>query len=441
MVDAIVASFRDAKAHVGRPDDGERISFAVRAGTPQGSPLSGSLFSLATILLVEELCAILGGDSVYFFADDAAVLVQRMDQMPALYEVFQRFSAASGLVLKATKCKLIPLRRHDCDERTNIRRYEEMLHELTPGWAGFQVVSDATYLGFRMGPSATDDIKWAGPVAKFSERALQMSRSHAAPSTALRHYSMYVQPVLSYVAQMVPVSRVVRHAYDVAAQRLLHMPHKALPAKFGHLLGSVGLQPMASSDEFCAGAKRRAADRLEPEVRECARRLEAARSAVGTLATLADGAKRPDEEWWACTAWADALQAARAQSADGGVASERAPLREPGRRALSDRLSACQVLEATEALRPRLRAWISAHALPDALAVRAMSRTHKITSQCAPAFGTALLRSWCRAWSTHFRRGLGGAPCPVCLRPDADRIEHLLRCAVLWRCVTDVTQI
>lgn len=173
MIAAIVASFRDAEAHVGRPDDGERISFAARAG----SPISGSLFSLATIPLVEEFCRALGRDSVYFFADDAAVLIKRMDQLPTLFEIFQRFRAASGLSLKATKCKLIPLRRHDCDEQRNIRRHERWLAELTPGWAGFQVVGEATYLGFRIGPSASDDDKWADPVKKFSARALDMARS------------------------------------------------------------------------------------------------------------------------------------------------------------------------------------------------------------------------------------------------------------------------
>lgn len=158
MIAAIAASFRDTVAHVGRPDGGENISFEVRAGTPQGSPISGSLFSLATTPLVAELCQALGEASVDFFADDAAVLLESLEQLPTIYEVFARFGAASGLSLKATKCKLIPLRRHDCDEQQHLERYARRLAQLTPSWAGFQVVSEAKYLGFRVGPAASDEV-------------------------------------------------------------------------------------------------------------------------------------------------------------------------------------------------------------------------------------------------------------------------------------------
>lgn len=131
------------------------------------------------------------------------------------------------------------------------------------------MVSEATYLGFRVGPAATDASKWAEPVAKFSDRVQAMARAGAAPSAAL-HYYDFVRLVLAYVAQLVLAGPSVAHAYEVAAQRLLHMPHTAMPLRFGRLLGARGLRPMADPADYCFGAMRRTAERLEPEVRECA---------------------------------------------------------------------------------------------------------------------------------------------------------------------------
>lgn len=117
--------------------------------------------------------------------------------------------------------------------------------------------------------------------------------------------------------------------------------------------------------------------------------------------------------------------------ARGAKSDEASAQCERGRRAPSASSIAVTAAEAAEALRPRLHAWIGADVLPDALALRAMARVLKPTAKCAPAFCTAVLRTWCRAWSSTFRRGLGSAPCPACMRPGADRIEHLVRCAKL----------
>lgn len=142
-----------------------------------------------------------------------------------------------------------------------------------------------------------------------------MARLSAAPSTSMQYYKTYVQPVLMYYAQLVPASPKVQHAYEVAAQRLLHMPHKALPVRFGRLLDTIGLQPMPDPVVFCASAMRRAAERLRPEVQECATMIATARAEVGTMASLADGARQPDDELWLGTAVVDALSAAFARPA------------------------------------------------------------------------------------------------------------------------------
>lgn len=84
----------------------------MRAGTPQGSPISGTLFAACTVPLIEELSALLGEDAVLFYAHGAAILIENLSVLPKVHRVFQDFQAATGLTLKAAKCVVIPLGCH-----------------------------------------------------------------------------------------------------------------------------------------------------------------------------------------------------------------------------------------------------------------------------------------------------------------------------------------
>lgn len=132
MVEVLRASCRDSVAHIGRPTGEERIEFGVRAGTPQGSPIRGTLFAACTVPLIEELSALLGEGAVLFYADDAAILIDDLCVLPAMHRVFANFQVATGLALKAAKCVVIPLRCHDAAPEANMRRYSAEIAKWVP---------------------------------------------------------------------------------------------------------------------------------------------------------------------------------------------------------------------------------------------------------------------------------------------------------------------
>lgn len=58
------------------------------------------------------LTDILGSDFVFAFADDTAICVRSLHQLPAVYKTFSAFAAATSPHLKPAKCIRIPLKTH-----------------------------------------------------------------------------------------------------------------------------------------------------------------------------------------------------------------------------------------------------------------------------------------------------------------------------------------
>lgn len=331
-----------------------------------------------------------------FYADDAAVLVEDSSVLPEVHRIFREFERATGLALNASKCIVVPLRCHDMEMEDNCRRYAAEVARLVPEWAQFKCVGSAKYLDCEVGPSVSPLGHWRAALIKHDDRAKVMASAGVPPPAALHYYDVYVRPVLSYIAQVSEVPHEALRAHDLAAQRLLHLPHRALPRSFGTLLEVVGLKPMRCPRAKRAAMLLQAAARHADDVAACAEELRAARVEYGSLASLADGAPPAEGAWWRTRAVADLMQEAlraaemattrAACGSDGGV--RRRQRRGP------QRCNMESIVQAATALRPRIRRFVSSQIVPDALLDVAVSKTLESLSKCAPAFGTAVLRTW-----------------------------------------------
>ena len=82
-------------------------------------------------------------------------------------------------------------------------------------WEGFNIVPCAIYLGFFLGPQALSK-QWEAPFKKFQQRVQEIAHAHAPASITAYTYNCKAVPVLSYVAQLLPLPsealKIERHA-------------------------------------------------------------------------------------------------------------------------------------------------------------------------------------------------------------------------------------
>ena len=86
-----------------------RFLYDILCGILQGCPASGSLFVLAIDPFLRMLKSKLLGARTKAFADDLATILKELSHTRIARECFDRFRAVSGMALKPTKCKLLPL--------------------------------------------------------------------------------------------------------------------------------------------------------------------------------------------------------------------------------------------------------------------------------------------------------------------------------------------
>lgn len=63
--------------------------------------------------MIRLLCQIVGHERVIGFADDLAVILPSLEDLPRIRDAFQAFEKASGLRLRLSKCRLLPLRPYE----------------------------------------------------------------------------------------------------------------------------------------------------------------------------------------------------------------------------------------------------------------------------------------------------------------------------------------
>ena len=139
--------------------------FAVGSGIRQGCPLSPLLFAAATDILLRLLAKRFPAMLARAFADDtAAVTADLSGDADALLDIFDSYARMSGLCLNLRKTVIIPLTTRQVDDWA-----AEFLRD-HPKWAGVQIASWGTYLGFAVGPGKGTH-SWEKPCSKLVDRA------------------------------------------------------------------------------------------------------------------------------------------------------------------------------------------------------------------------------------------------------------------------------
>jgi len=179
--------------------------FDIGAGIRQGCPLSPLLFAFIIDIALRRIQKALPTAKVKAFADDIAVVVQDVGEaLPILNEIFRELAQVAGLSLNRQKCILIPLWPSSVDQ---VKR--ELVASF-PDWADLQVAYSATYLGVEIGPESIACF-WDRAIQKYEKRAQVWGRAGLGLQFAALAYSVYVLPVLSFLAQFkIPDEKVFR---------------------------------------------------------------------------------------------------------------------------------------------------------------------------------------------------------------------------------------
>lgn len=383
----------------------------------------------------QMLVSAVGAHNVFLFADDTAVVVDRVRQLVQVREAFEAYRAATALVLKDTQCVLIPLLRASTDEET-VETYRALLTAEVPAWRGFRVAMSATSLGVPMGMNVTPGERWDKPLKKFADRVSELSRSTSSPAATVRHAEVYAVPVLTYIALTSSPVPAVRLAEALMWQRALRFPLKALPIAAHNHMSALGLTKIAPLEKTLRDILVRSSGRHTDDVIVTMAMLAKLREDVGPLAAIGRPGLAHDRVAWRAPAHAGEMELAMKFLAeeDQADARLRRGRRRGGRR---DHEASCMAA----ALLQRVRRWFPEAAIADAYLAAKCSATIAPLASCSPLFGVALLRTWCDGWKTASRRGFPVGACILCSRPRGDTTRHLMRCPSLWRAVMRVSAI
>ena len=182
----------------------------------------------------------------------------------------------ASLVLKATKCHIVPLAGPFSP--TLAAAVTNFLQTELPGWKDFAVVPQLLYLGMWLGPAAALEVSWDAPWAKYEKRVAQLAEGETPVSSTAILYKTRAVTVTSYVAQFLPVPDSMLQREIFALARICRFPVGALRLTdflVLHLWGG----PMLRSVKFAAMASLiRAAQATIPQYADVLRRMRNARA-------------------------------------------------------------------------------------------------------------------------------------------------------------------
>lgn len=466
--------------------NGPPVRMLVSAGVPQGCPLSGTAFAVAAQPVVQQLACDAGHRGLALaYADDLGLLLPEMCRLSAASRSLNAFARASAIALKISKCRLVPLRLHDRPRPAVIDAYRRAVERFAPAWRSMSIAFSAPYLGFTVGPAASLAEQWLGPIAKLRSRGVELAVRQVAPSALIGEFNRRGAPCASYVAQLVPPPPDLTRVADSLSERLLHVPHHALPPCVLRAPSAVGLPTPRRADHSAWCALAGASLRLTRSIASAAEVLHAARDEHTPLAFLAGASAAPDMCWWDMPAPVEVISAVLAAlatpprvatAAGAPPAAQRAPGPAPssGFSRSSRRLVAMppvgsffvvppEVVSAAHAASEGQR-FVSAVMLrelaaapgDDALASALVGRLataipsirHNVCAlegmaRALPALRDAsqcvaghVIQAWTNAVPTAHRAQQGRQPCRICGAPWAankggDRLVHLVGCARL----------
>jgi len=145
------------------------------------------------------------------------------------------------------------------DEHKEVQ-VKKWLERKIPDWANFQISDSAKLLGFYVGPGS-GKFNWNGPVSKLVKRFKEIKSSAAPIHINAYDYNVRVCPVLSYHAQLMPLSEKHFELERVALHTVLRAPFNTF--RHVHLLNldKVGGPKLRSFNVASAAALFRTAAR------------------------------------------------------------------------------------------------------------------------------------------------------------------------------------
>jgi len=199
------------------------------SGVLQGCPASAMLFNLALDpFLAAFECALEFGRKgiVRACADDIAFALSRLSHLRVLFPIYDCAQHIAGLSLKPKKCKIVPCIEISHETLTKVNSW---VRKHIPQWGEFEAKGFAELLGFFVGPLAGPQ-QWLKPLSKFSRRIHDMKYAGASINMNTYDYNSRALPVLSYVAQLVPLPA----SFAMEQRRALHVVHHAPFNTFAH---------------------------------------------------------------------------------------------------------------------------------------------------------------------------------------------------------------
>ena len=178
-----------------------------------------------------------GHGAVRVCADDIGAALHSLDGLVPCHEIFVEAKAISNLTLKPSKCVLVPLA-----EKFSQPLAENILSWLRsnlPDWSDFLIQCSAKYLGFMLGP-ASEATQWAGTIAKWRLRTIEIAGTHAAASVSAFLYNQRAPPVLTYKCQLLPLPAQFRRIEKAGLHQLYHLATNSLDAAGPFVLAAAG---------------------------------------------------------------------------------------------------------------------------------------------------------------------------------------------------------
>jgi len=445
---AIKCLYADNHAYA---DDGGMIIylFPILSGILQGCPLSGTLFVFVVDPLLWMFRKQINSAIIRACADDIGAALRRLDDLVALYNIFKKFQAVSGLVLKPSKCVII-LTVCQCTPQIleNIRGWLE-IH--IPEWRGMKIQACAKYLGFFLGPAA-GSVQWNGPMAKFRKRTEEIKRNGGPLSLAVRQFNVRACTVLGYVSQLVPPPRNIIREELSGILQALRLAGNSMDANCAFKLKAwLGLDPVRPSI-YMAVCMLRAAlktlaefDTMHIELKNLS--FECLSFALGSKTIIPPG--------WDSEAFCTNLYKARRLENNNQIWQARAQIHNiicewragRGSKAIQKRLYQC-LLESSHDPWPKHIEYKVGKVLlvntnPDfslsALNyLELMQDLGKVPAWCKTCFFKTLINSW----ATSHRYGESILlPCIFGCTGKTDDLEHYLCCDPMWTCAVSAASL
>ncbi|CAK0860694.1 unnamed protein product, partial [Prorocentrum cordatum] len=201
------------------------LLYYIQSGIVQGCPGSGFLFAVAADPFMLDFDWSINRRAlglVRACADDVGAAIRTIRALKIFFRIFRAAARVAALVLKPSKCKIVPLCGPFSEETHD--QYAQWIADHLPTWSSFKIVPELLHLGLYLGP-AVHLQSWHAPIQKWRERGLILAQQQGPHRVTAQLYSSRVTSVLTYVAQFMPLPAEILSSEAALLARLWRSPH------------------------------------------------------------------------------------------------------------------------------------------------------------------------------------------------------------------------